>query len=161
MRGWSKLHPQTDDLNYGIVVRLWTVHPQYLDGKGLVAAWREALLAQKVLAGGTRGYKHHPQLARFRVQPRPLHAVAAFLTGIAAEARRRGYAFDTSKISRRNFSGQVDETSGQLLYEWKHLRRKLRTRAPDVYRTLRKIAMPQPHPLFRIVPGGVRDWEKR
>jgi hypothetical protein len=142
-------------------VRLWTVHPQYLDAKGLVAAWREALLAQKVLAGRTRGYKQHPQLARFRGEPRPLHTVAAFLAGIAAEARRRGYAFDRSKISRRRFSGQMDETSGQLLYEWKHLRRKLRTRAPDVYRRLRKIATPEPHPLFRIVPGEIREWEKR
>jgi hypothetical protein len=142
-------------------VRLWTVHPQYLDAKGLVAAWREALLAQKVLAGRTRGYKQHPQLARFRTQPRPLQTVAAFLTGIAAEAERRGYVFDISKISRRKFSGQMDETNGQLLYEWKHLRRKLRTRAPDVYRRLRKVAAPEPHPLFRIVPGKIREWEKR
>jgi hypothetical protein len=37
----------------------------YLDGRGLVALWREALLAQAVLRGRTRGYRH-PQLARFR-----------------------------------------------------------------------------------------------
>src|SRR5450755_3950490 len=99
-------------------MRLWTLHPRYLDAKGLVAPWREALLAQKVLQGGTRGYKHHPQLARFRSHERPLQAMAAFLAGIAEEAQRRGYHFDTSKISHRRLRSQLDETSGQLLYEW-------------------------------------------
>ena len=43
-----------------IPMRLWTLHPQYLDPRGLVALWREALLAQKVLLGRTRGYRAHP-----------------------------------------------------------------------------------------------------
>jgi len=142
-------------------MRLWTLHPRYLDAKGLVAAWREGLLAQKVLAGNTRGYTHHPQLARFRAQPRPVPAVAAFLAGIAAEAARRGYRFDTRKISRPRFAGRMPETRGQLLHEWRHLQAKLRRRAPGLYRRLRKIEKPRAHPLFRIIPGGVRDWEKR
>jgi hypothetical protein len=142
-------------------MRLWTVHPRYLDSKGLVAAWREALLAQKVLAGATRGYRHHPQLARFQAQPEPLAAVATFLAGIAEEARSRGYHFDADKISRRRFGGQIPETSGQLLYEWAHLKAKLRARAPLLARRFRTVTTPEPHPLFRIVPGGVRAWEKR
>ncbi|HWZ95687.1 MAG TPA: pyrimidine dimer DNA glycosylase/endonuclease V [Opitutaceae bacterium] len=142
-------------------MRLWTIHPRYLDAKGLVAAWREGLLAQKVLAGGTRGYVNHPQLARFRAQTRPLQVIAAFLTGLAAEAQRRGYHFDASKISRRKFSGRIKETRGQLLYEWKHLRAKLRPRSPALYRKFKNIACPKPHPLFLIVPGGIRDWERR
>ena len=71
-------------------MRLWTLHPRYLDARGLVALWREALLAQKVLRGKTRGYRAHPQLQRFREQ-----------------------------------------------------------------------ADPKPHPLFCIVRGGIRHWEKR
>ena len=141
-------------------MRLWTLHPRYLDAPGLVAAWREALLAQKVLAGKTRGYRHHPQLARFRASARPRAAIAAFLAGLAAEAKRRGYHFDESKIARRRLSGRITETRGQLLYEWQHLRAKLRRRAPDRYRELRHIVRPRPHPLFRLVPGGVRDWER-
>ena len=141
-------------------MRLWTVHPKYLDAQGLVAAWREALLAQKVLRGLTRGYRHHPQLRRFREQAAPVAAVAAFLTGLADEADRRGYKFDRSKIARRKFSGRIEETEGQLLYEWKHLRRKLRERSREVYRQVRDVAEPEPHPLFKIVPGKVRDWEK-
>ena len=142
-------------------MRLWTLHPRYLDAKGLVAAWREALLAQKVLQRRTRGYTRHPQVARFRSQARPVAAIATFLAGLAAEARRRGYHFDTAKIARRRLPGRIEETRGQLLYEWKHLRAKLRTRAPQIYRRFRGVTTPEAHPLFRIVPGGVRDWEKR
>ena len=43
-------------------MRLWSIHPRYLDSMGLVALWREALLAQAVLRGETKGYKFHPQL---------------------------------------------------------------------------------------------------
>jgi hypothetical protein len=127
---------------------------------GLVAAWREGLLAQKVLEGATRGYRHHPQLARFRAQSRPVHAIAAFLAGIAEEARRRRYHFDTSKISRRRLRSQMDETRGQLLHDWKHLRAKLRQRAPEHCRQFDDVTMPEAHPIFRIVPGPVKDWER-
>ena len=142
-------------------MRLWTVHPRYLDAKGLVAAWREALLAQQVLAGATRGYRHHPQLVRFRAQAEPKAVIASFLDGLAAEAQRRGYRFDTTKILGCRFAGRIPETTGQLLYEWTHLKAKLRVRAPELFRQLRSLTTPEPHPLFRIVRGGVRDWERR
>jgi len=142
-------------------MRLWTLHPRHLDAKGLVAAWREALLAQKVLQGRTRGYRRHPQLARFQAHPRPAAAIATFLAGLAEEARRRGYHFNVSKIGRRRLRGRIAETRGQLLHEWRHLRAKLRRRAPDDYRRVRRLKRPAAHPLFRIVAGGVRDWEKR
>lgn len=32
-------------------MRLWSLHPSYLDAVGLVALWREGLLARKVLQG--------------------------------------------------------------------------------------------------------------
>jgi hypothetical protein len=141
-------------------MRLWTIHPRYLDSKGLVAAWREALLAQKVLAGKTRGYRRHPQLIRFQSQLQPLSAVASFLVALADEAAERGYEFDRGKINRRRFKGTIPETRGQLLYEWTHLKRKLRKRAPLVMREWRDVRRPKAHPLFRIVPGTVREWEK-
>jgi hypothetical protein len=141
-------------------MRLWTLHPRYLDAQGLVAAWREALLAQKVLAGETRGYTRHPQLTRFRSHRKPMHAIAAFLAGIAKEAQQRDYRFDTSKITHRPFRGKIAESRGQVLHEWQHLLTKLRTRAPDVYCRIADVKMPEPHPLFSIVPGAVKDWEK-
>ena len=142
-------------------MRLWTIHPRYLDGQGLVAAWREGLLAQKVLRGETRGYTRHPQLARFRAQADPVGVIAAYLAMLAHEARRRGYVFDVSKIPARRFAGRLIETRGQLLFEWKHLKRKLRLRSPQVYRACRGRDCPQAHPLFRIVNGPVQEWERR
>jgi len=141
-------------------MRLWTLHPRYLDAKGLVAAWREALLAQKVLQENTSGYRHHPQLIRFRSQDRPVQAIAAFLVTLATEANRRGYHFDSSKITPATFKGQIEETNGQLRYEWEHLKRKLKFRSPDLYDRYRDVAIVEPNPLFIIVPGNVRDWEK-
>lgn len=141
-------------------MRLWTVHPRYLDAQGIVAAWREALLAQKVLAGETKGYRHHPQLARFQAQPDPLAAIATFLAGLAEEAQSRGYQFDITKIQSRRFTSRIPETTGQLLYEWQHLTAKLQVRAPELQRQFRTVIRPEPHPLFRIVAGKVRDWER-
>ena len=141
-------------------MRLWTLHPKYLDAKGLVALWREALLAQKVLQGKTRGYRHHPQLIRFREHAQPVAAIASYLKGVHEEASRRGYTFDGEKISRSRKRIRLKETDGQLLFEWKHLRRKLRQRAPEVLATYKNIRQPEPHPLFRISKGKVCEWEK-
>src|ERR1044072_8243633 len=113
-------------------MRLWTLHPKYLDAQGLVALWREALLAQKVLRGKTKGYRHHPQLIRFQAQAKPVAAVAAVLNGVHEEATRRGYQFDRSKIARFQGNIRLDETDGQLRYEWEHLRQKQKRRAPTM-----------------------------
>jgi len=141
-------------------MRLWTLHPEHLDARGLVALWREALLAQKVLRGETRGYKHHPQLLRFTQTRNPPAALAAYLKAVHAEAGRRGYRFDGTKIGAARSRQKIRETRGQLLYEWLHLKRKLKQRDPKRHREIAAVKMPVPHPLFKIVPGPVREWEK-
>src|SRR5262245_66662200 len=101
-------------------MRLWTLHPKYLDAKGLVALWREGLLAKKVLSGRTRGYRHHPQLVRFRSHRRPEAAIDAYLAAVYAEAGRRGYRFDAAKLDGLRLRQPIPETRGQLFYEWSH-----------------------------------------
>lgn len=142
-------------------MRLWTVHPKYLDTRGLVALWRESLLAQAVLRGRTKGYVHHPQLERFRAQPSPVGAIADYLRGVHAEADYRGYAFAARKISHARGVGRIPVTRGQIGYEWHHLMTKLASRAPEDHNRLGFVKRPQPHPMFRVVPGGVENWEKR
>lgn len=141
-------------------MRLWTLHPKYLDPKGLVALWREALLAQKVLAGGTAGYRHHPQLERFRDHPDPLAMVASYLRSVHTEAVARGYHFDASKVVTQRSCGAVEETDGQLRFEWQHLLAKLAVRSPERHRELVDMKAPDPHPLFEIIPGPKRAWER-
>jgi hypothetical protein len=141
-------------------MRLWSLHPRYLDRQGLTAGWREGLLAQAVLAGRTRGYTRHPQLTRFRAQPAPVEVVGDYLHGLATEATSRGYRYDTTKIEQRSAEPVVlPVTCGQLAHEWVHLVRKVETRSPDWLRALRHVERPDPHPLFRVVPGPVEDWE--
>lgn len=140
-------------------MRLWTLHPQYLDSRGLVALWREALLAQAVLAGQTRGYLHHPQLRRFREGAAPLASIGAYLQAVHAEAVRRGYHFDATKIGGGGPVEPMVATRGQLDYEWAHLRAKLQLRAPQWLASLEPLARPGAHPLFRIEAGPVAAWE--
>lgn len=141
-------------------MRLWSLHPRYLDPQGLVALWREGLLAQAVLRGATRGYRHHPQLERFRASGAPVSAVARYLRVVQEEATRRGYAFDRSRLAAVRTPVRLRVTQGQLEYEWRHLLAKLRRRNPALYRTWRTLEVPEPHPLFTVVPGAVEAWER-
>ena len=141
-------------------MRLWSLHPRYLDRQGLTAGWREALLAQAVLAGRTRGYTAHPQLLRFREAADPRAAVGDYLAGVADEADRRGYRYDRTKVERRSDEPlTIPVTRGQLDHEWLHLVLKLERRSPDWLQTLRAVETPEPHPLFRVVDGPIEPWE--
>ena len=140
-------------------MRLWSLHPKYVDVKGLVALWRETLLAQAVLAGQTKGYQHHPQLNRFKEMPDPIGSIGAYLAVVAEEAMRRGYRFDSTKILRPT-PDRLQVTIGQLAYEWEHLKRKLFTRDPSRYAEYQSIDRPDPHPLFDVIPGEIAEWER-
>jgi hypothetical protein len=140
-------------------MRLWSLHPRYLDVKGLTACWREALLAQQVLRGATKAWRRHPQLARFQALPDPVAGVAAYLRYIHAEAERRGYQFDRGKIASTRPVPPLPVTRGQLHYELAHLRAKLRERDRRAYEALAAVTVPEPHPLFYAVEGPVEAWE--
>ena len=140
-------------------MRLWSLHPRYLDAAGLVALWREALLAQAVLRGRTAGYRHHPQLDRFRGHAAPLSALNAYLQGVHAEACTRGYAFDAGKLGRLGRRPVLTVSSGQIEYEWEHLMKKLHARARPIHAQLRGVRRPEAHPLFRVRRGGIEPWE--
>jgi hypothetical protein len=140
-------------------MRIWSLHPSYLDARGLVALWREALLAQAVLRGRTTGYRSHPQLVRFRCSRSPVGAIADYLRAVHAESLARGYAFDAKKISRARTTETMVVTRGQLQYEWEHLLAKLRSRDPKRAVRLASVKRPRAHPGFRVVRGGVADWE--
>ena len=140
-------------------MRLWSLHPSLLDAKGLVALWREGLLAQKVLLGQTTGYRFHPQINRFRAARNPIAAISAYLWAVVDEAAARGYRFDSSKIAqRRRRIAAIPVTTGQLEFEREHLKRKLRVRDPARLRAL-KAAGWKTHPLLRAVPGAIEPWE--
>ncbi len=143
-------------------MRLWTLHPKYLDSKGLVALWRETLLARAVLRGQTRGYQHHPQLYRFKEHVPPgCSAINTYLISVLAEAESRGFVFDRNKVQTIEDRVFISTTLGQLKYEWQHLLAKLKVRSPSLHQKWNRIKHPDAHPMFRIQKGPVECWEKR
>ena len=139
-------------------MRLWTLHPKYLDATGLVSVWRKALLARQVLRGKTRAYRHHPQLERFFAHAAPISAINAYLHAVFDEATARGYSFDRRKLAPVRSHDSIPVTDGQLAYEWKHLAGKLAERGAERKKRPRRI---EPHPLFRVRKGPVATWERR
>lgn len=140
-------------------MRLWSLHPKYLDRQGLLAVWREGLLAQKVLSGGTDGYRNHPQLSRFKAQADPMASIGHYLLGVFEEAEQRKYKFTRSKIHSLELQQSISVTIDQLQYEWRHLKSKLQLRSPEHFKAIEHM-QPETHPLFKLVPGKIEPWEK-
>ena len=141
-------------------MRLWSIHPSYLDAKGLVALWREGLLAQKVLQGNTKGYMNHPQLKRFKDTTNPTGAIAGYLKYVVDEADNRNYKFDKSKIINKKFCRKIPVTTGQLEHEFTHLLKKVKQRDVKLYIQLKNVKRIKPHSMFIIVSGNIEEWEK-
>jgi len=140
-------------------MRLWSLHPSYLDSKGLVALWREGLLAKAVIDGKTKGYKNHPQLERFKSHSDPKAVINTYLWDVFYEADRRGYNFNREKLDLPRPCKLIPVSAGQLAYEFEHLQRKLEKRAPDQYRQNLAAQEIIVHPLMEIVSGGIATWE--
>ncbi len=141
-------------------MRLWSLHPKYLDAKGLIALWREALLAKAVLSGLTKGYTQHPQLNRFKEDPSPLDRIDQYLSAVYLESVERNYHFDREKINWQYTPSEILVTSGQLAFEREHLLFKLKGRDPKRYNEIFKIDLLEPHPLFKTIDGSIEKWEK-
>lgn len=140
-------------------MRIWSLHPKHLDSKGLVALWRETLLAKHVLEGKTAGYTNHPQLDRFKQSQYPLDHVNQYLFYVYEEANRRGYNFNEHKFEKDFDPGYLTVTSGQMNYETTHLSKKLEVRNPKMFLELMNFTEIEPHPLFKVIEGNIEGWE--
>ena len=140
-------------------MRIWSLHPKYLDTKGLVALWRETLLAKHVLEGKTKGYRNHPQLERFKNTENPVAVINAYLAIVHSEATIRGYNFDKEKIDWSFEAIKIKVTSGQVEYEIKHLLKKLKVRDRILYKELLTVKKFKTHPIFKVSKGDIEGWE--
>jgi hypothetical protein len=143
-------------------LRLWSIHPQYLDRMGLVALWRESLLAQRVLKGETKGYRNHPQLRRFSNHLHPQLAIVHYLMGVWEEGHRRGYHFNKAKIGTGGSITiqKIPITEGQLRYELQWLCTKVQRRDPPRYQRLLSVEAVECHPIFEAIEGAIEEWEQ-
>jgi hypothetical protein len=140
-------------------MRIWSIHPKYLDTKGLVALWRETLLAKTVLEKKTKGYKNHPQLTRFKSSSNPLKSINRYLAAVYEESLTHGYHFNKAKFNIYPEPFTLTVTRGQLEYETQHLLKKLKTRDIERYYRLLKETSIETHPLFKIIEGEIEEWE--
>lgn len=146
-------------------MRLWSLHLSLLDSKGLVALWREALGAQAALLHGG-GFSNHPQMTRFYRHSDPRGILGFYLRSVFADARRRGFNFDSNRIEveARSECLTIPVTRGQLLFELFHLLEKLKARSPDdaerVMDLVIHLGFIPFSDTFSLVEGGVEDWEK-
>ncbi|ACK41690.1 MULTISPECIES: pyrimidine dimer DNA glycosylase/endonuclease V [Dictyoglomus] len=141
-------------------MRLWSIHPKYLDTKGLLAVWREGLLAKKVLEGRTKGYRNHPQLERFKKTEDPVLYINAYLFQIFLEAKRRGYNFDKKKIVEVEITDKIPVSKGQIYYEFQHLLKKLIIRDIKKYKEIKNTKKIEVHPIFKVIAGDIEPWER-
>jgi len=141
-------------------MRLWSLHPRYLDGKGLVALWREALLVKKVLENKTKGYKNHPQLNRFKASAKPIDAINYYLKLVWLEAKKRNYNFAKIKFKEIIDVEKIVVTDGQINFERTHLLKKLKLRDENKYYEIVDLTNFKINPLFYQVKGDIEPWEK-
>ena len=141
-------------------MRIWSFHPKYLDTKGLVALWRETLLAKNVLENKTKGYKNHPQLIRFKESSSSINFINAYLAEVYLEAISRNYKFDETKFRKVSVTEKINVTSGQINYEMEHLKQKLLIRDISKYKEVVKVKTVISHPVFEIIEGNVEIWGK-
>lgn len=141
-------------------MRIWSLHPKYLDTKGLLALWRETLLAKNVLEGKTKGYKNHPQLIRFQESTNQLEAINFYLKSVWLEANKRNYNFDRSKFEEIEYLERINVTISQLNFEKKHLLKKLKLRDEKKYQEIMILENIETHPIFNLINGEIEPWEK-
>ena len=140
-------------------MRIWSIHPKYLDTKGLVALWRETLLAKHVLQGKTKGYRNHPQLHRFKQTDKPVDGINQYLATVYNEALRRSDNFDKEKIDWNFEPIIMNVTYGQMKYETEHLLNKPKIRDQEKFERLKNIKKVEQHPMFKIIKGDIEKWE--
>ncbi len=140
-------------------MRIWSTHPEYLDSKGLIALWRESLLAKNVLAGLTKGYKNHPQLIRFK-KKNPLKSINTYIYYIYLESLKRNYSFNKAKFQLIDEDIKIEVNDKQVEYEFKHLLKKLKGRDFEMYKKVKTEKKIKAHPMFVVKKGEIEDWER-
>ena len=147
-------------------MRLWTIHPKFLDRQGLLGLWLEGIVAQNALSGLKKGYSNHPQLNRFKAQEVPLSFLGSYLEVVAKEGHSRGYNLRLDRVTINRTEDKIPVTIGQVHYEFQHLSAKLSRRDKEAYQKLQAIQTGGKtlseliHPIFMVVPGEIEAWER-
>ena len=148
-------------------MRIWTLHPRFLDRQGLLGQWREALQAKNALLDPHHSSNvcHERQLRRFKAAKiQALSCMGVYLHAVADEMILRGYKPNVSLIPYYvGTPSLIPVTQGQVNFEIAHLMAKLTERDPSRLLPLSKIRVlmsNQLNPIFKEVGGDIESWEK-
>lgn len=143
-------------------MRLWSIHPRYLDRQGLTALWREGLGALTSIKPG-KGYHNHPQLDRFKKSNHQELLLQYYMRKVLWEAEARGYKFDASKLKPLRIPSsreQIPVTRGQIEFEMKHLYKKMKERSIPQFSKNIKPKNVILNDCFYMIEGDIEPWEK-
>ena len=87
-------------------MRVWDIHPGYLNGKSLLAEHRELHGVVSILGRGKQGYSNHPETKRWKQRGWALRQRHRLL---AAEMAFRGYR-DRTPVRLRSAAGEWPDT---------------------------------------------------
>jgi len=134
-------------------MRLWSLHPSLLDRIGLVALWREALRAQKVLVGATQKAIAITRSSNDFESGKPVRTIANYLWSIADEAEERGYHFDSMsrklrwRVERLPSRSPGDSLPGSSSSSNRNCAAGTQMRV-------------KANPTFKVVEGPIEPWER-
>ena len=144
-------------------MRIWSLHPQYLDQKGLGGQWEEGIIAQNTLFFQEGKYLNYPVLHRVKAHQEPVAWIGMYLNEILKEANvNRGYNYNDQLIKQLKPTLPMPVTRGQLYYEWTLLQGRLQKRDP-VKMSLNDgvdINNIKANPMFYVIDGDIEDWER-
>lgn len=142
-------------------MRIWSIHPKYLDRKGFGGLWLESIVAKNALEGKTVGYRNHPQLNRFKACSNSVNAINCYLKYVYHESLERKYNFDRNRVDWGCIDTIIPVNKGQVEYEMNHLLSKLKRRDKELYDRYKNIHIDdiELHPVFIMVNGDIEKWE--
>lgn len=157
-------------------MRLWSLHPRYLDRMGLLGLWREALLAKKLVYGQLHAvsdvgkkYLNHSHLRRFDREHAVPFRIMHYLREVYREGIRRGYKFNRELTLWHGdwdgglADGGIKVTVDQLKFELLLLKERVYTRDRAWFdEQLHNLVelIPEPNPVFRLIWGPREEWDK-
>lgn len=132
-------------------MRLWSIHPKYLDKHALIALWREGLLAQKALSGKGLVDEANVQLVRFKKSANPVRAIGSYLSFVASEGAKQGCKLNHERILQPNFEAKFMTTDvAQMELEVEQLKARMKTRNKDKFKLLTDVHKFEANPVFTL-----------
>jgi len=116
-------------------MKIYLMHPSYLDSKRLVETWRSSVLIKNVLIGkGGKNLFYNKYVCLFSRSHYPINFIIRYMIDVKAEADKRDFKFDSglilswsAKENRRwHVSMEEEQPNVKLEIKWPQLQQEAR-----------------------------------